>query len=433
MATTPTLISTSGNTWTTTTGTARTTGSVSWVAGDVIIVVGITEDNTTATLGTPTGTGLSFTLVTSTNTASTCKAYVWQAKPIASGSSTINSTASGALMANIQAYVYRSSAGVGATAAVVTGTALTNSLTRTYDNSAVLWVAGDYGAGVLGTTVASPTGTVDQAARVAGSATHFAVHYGNQGTAGATSYGISGFTSAGVLTKIAIEVLPNLPRFLQGTTASDGTTGTATTAAITTTAGNFMVVTVANDSALTTSITAVSDSKGNSYTRTQTPVANTATVEMWYARIATGGSSHTVSATWNTGNTTRCVVLAQEFAGFDGTPTLDKTSSTTGTSTTASGGTTATTTQAIELVVAGFVHGSTTSAFTLGTGYTNLTTVNVANAAAAQESKQVSATAAMTGTATIAASRDWAGMLATFYDAPAGASPYTKGNFFAFF
>jgi hypothetical protein len=69
-----------------------------------------------------------------------------------------------------------------------------------------------------------------------------------------------------------------------------------------------------------------------------------------------------------------------------------------------------------QVVVGGFGHASTTSAFTAGSGYSNLVTQNVAAAAVAQESKIVAATGAQTATATIAASRAWGAIVATFQD-----------------
>lgn len=209
--------------------------------------------------------------------------------------------------------------------------------------------------------------------------------------------------------------------FVTGATAS-ATASPATTGALagTVVAGQLIVVTITDDSGTLNSVSAVTDNKGNVYLPTQTPISNSAVVQQWYTKVFTGGTGVTVSATWNTGTTGRVTMEAQYFNGFTGTPTLDQVSNTTGTSTTASGGTTPATTVAAELVVLGVAHAGATSAFSLGTGYTNQTTVNVANAAGAQSSKVVAATGAQTGTATIAASRAWAGMLATFYDAAIG-------------
>lgn len=217
------------------------------------------------------------------------------------------------------------------------------------------------------------------------------------------------------------------PQFIIGNTASN-TTGTATTGSLgTTQAGNLIVLTVVDDGAGTTEITGVTDNKSNTYTKvpitgTNNVLTNAASTQMWYAPLTAGGAGHTVTVAWNTAATARTTVVAQYFIGFNNTPTLDVQVSTTGTSTSANPGTTPSTNHAPELVVIGAGHASTTSAFTLGSGYTNLTTVSVANAQIAQESKTVAATGTQTGVLTIAASRAWGAINATFYDASAGVS-----------
>jgi hypothetical protein len=106
----------------------------------------------------------------------------------------------------------------------------------------------------------------------------------------------------------------------------------------------------------------------------------------------------------------------------------------TGSSVTANPGTTAATTNANELIVIGAGHGGTASAFSLGAGFTNLSTVNVANAAVGQESKVVASTGTQTGTMTIALSRTWQAGISTFYDNAGGGPPPTPTNlFFAMF
>jgi hypothetical protein len=212
--------------------------------------------------------------------------------------------------------------------------------------------------------------------------------------------------------------------FVAGNTASDNT-GVATTGSLgTTVAGQLIVITISDDSAGATSVTSVTDSFGNTYTKvpiaagTNSVLLNSSSTQMWYAVLAVGkaGASHTVTVNWSTAATGRVTVAAQYFNGFTGTPTLDQKLGATGTSTTASPGTTGTLTTANELVVVGAGHASTTSAFTAGAGMTNLSTQNVANAAVGQVSKVVAATTAVTGTLTIAASRAWGAIIATFYD-----------------
>lgn len=210
-----------------------------------------------------------------------------------------------------------------------------------------------------------------------------------------------------------------------------GTTGNAAASPTTTTAfgvtlgvGQLLVASTSDDSGLATNgVTGVTCSDGTTLTRIPgASGAGSVSLSMWYGVVVAGGASKTVAAAWNVGNTGRLTIAAQVFNGFTGTPTLDQVSTTGSTGTAVSSNATPATTQSAEIVVGGAAHAGTASAFSLGTGYTNLSTVNQANAAVAQESKVVAATGAQTATFTIAASRDWEAGVATFYDLVAGAS-----------
>lgn len=204
--------------------------------------------------------------------------------------------------------------------------------------------------------------------------------------------------------------------FKQSTNGNATSSPTVTTAfSSSVSVGDLIVVTTSDDSGVT-SVSAVTDSKGNTYARIVV-VGSTSSYQRWYTVVQTGGSSFTVSATWNTGNTGRCTLVAQEFNGFIGTPILDKSSTNGSTSTSATSGATSSTTRNQELVVGGLSYASTASTVTLGTGYTNLDGVNAANASVAQESQVVSVTAAQTATFTIGASRAYIAGVDTFYDA----------------
>lgn len=209
--------------------------------------------------------------------------------------------------------------------------------------------------------------------------------------------------------------------FFQGTTCS-GTTSpvTSTNFASTVVAGDLMVVTVVDDSGIAEPAMTVTDNGtggSNTYTRIADTLANdTGTETMWYAPVVHGGAAFHIIVTNAGGAFARLTCVAQEFNGFTGTPTFDKVSAfTSGSSVSPLSLTSDTLTQANELVVGGFAHYATVSVFSLGTGYTNLGTVSVANAAIAQESKVVSATTAVTAGATIAAAREWNAYVATFY------------------
>jgi hypothetical protein len=221
--------------------------------------------------------------------------------------------------------------------------------------------------------------------------------------------------------------------FVAGATASD-TTGTALTGSLgTTVAGQLIVITVSDDGAGTTEITSITDSFGNTWTKvpnggTNNVLTNGSSTQMWYAVLGVGkaGAAHTVTANWNTAATGRVTVAAQYINGFTGTPTLDQSTGAIGTSTSASPGTTGSTTQANEIIVIGSGHAGVSAAYSLGAGYTNLTTVAVANAGVGQESKVVAATGTQTGTMAIATSQSWGAIIATFYDAASGPAPMPK-------
>lgn len=205
--TAPTVAATSGNTWSVVTGTSRATGSVSWQTGDIIVVIGGSESNS-ITLGVPTATGLTFTQLLATNTASTCRGYIWTATAGSSSSGAITSVASsGGFMTNVQAWVIRGSSGVGASTSIASGSADTLSLTRTGTDSLVLMGLFDFGAtnDVAVTGVPSSGFHQEQATFVTGAATMFAVDWDGQGAPGATSYGIAAFTTPDVLTKVLVE------------------------------------------------------------------------------------------------------------------------------------------------------------------------------------------------------------------------------------
>jgi hypothetical protein len=209
-ATPPTLVGSSAATFTTG-NTARTTGSLSWVSGDIILVFGMTADNL-VTLTTPTGSGLTFAALTGTPTsaASSAKGYAWSATASGSASGAISSTqsgGSGTAGSGIVAYVYRGSDGLG-TPAVSTslGATTTQNLTRAQANSAVAQIWGDFNAVNDVVVTWTPSGqTEDVATNVSGQATFFAANWGDQGSTGTTAYGFSGF-AGGDMTAITVEI-----------------------------------------------------------------------------------------------------------------------------------------------------------------------------------------------------------------------------------
>lgn len=214
--------------------------------------------------------------------------------------------------------------------------------------------------------------------------------------------------------------------FVAGATASDAT-GVATTGSLGTVAvGQLVVVTVTDDSAGTTTQGVPTDNAGNTYTRVGALILNTITVGLYYSKITVGNAALAVKDTWSTAAASNLSMAAQYFNGFTGTPTLDQSTTTgTGSSTAATPATTSATVNANELVVIGAGFGGATTTQTLGTGYTNLSAINFANASSGQESKVVAATGTQTGVITLGASRAWGAAIATFQDVTGGAAAAT--------
>ena len=207
----PTLVDYQQSDWTTQTAGDEVTPTVTWQAGDLVLVFGSTEAGTNATLNTPTATGLSFSLVTSINTAdfNDTANYLWSATAGSNGSGAITATRgdSGTNARGIAAFVYRGSNGLGNTATLDNSANKAISLTRVSDNSATAVVLGDWNA-VNDTTVTSSPGSGTQrvAQFVTGAATFFLFDWGDQGATGTTSYGIGNHTGTVDMSGIAVEV-----------------------------------------------------------------------------------------------------------------------------------------------------------------------------------------------------------------------------------
>lgn len=224
---------------------------------------------------------------------------------------------------------------------------------------------------------------------------------------------------------------------------SQSTTGTSTAGSgsfaltafgSTVTVGNAIIVIACSDGNAVSQITGVTDSKSNTYVKmaetVNTGQATERYVSAWLAKVTTGGTSNVVTVTYNSASSTNGAAVAQEFSGFTGTPTLDKTAgggSTTAT-TTPTTATTAATTQANAIVVGGFVANSTIASFTAGSGYSNAASGLVSNSSACMESKIVAATGTQVATATFGTSRAYGAIIVTVYDATGGGANTT--NFF---
>ena len=187
-------------------GANETTGTATWQANDLIIVVGGTESDVT-TLNTPTATGLTFSLVISTGGVDNSPTYLWQATAASSGSSAISSVNDGLGCSGISAFVYRDSDGLGNNNFITGVTDKTISLTRGQANSSVVVVLVDFNATADVTTDPTPSGGVEREEdTLALRYTWWVTSWGNQGSAGTTSYGITNHTGDVDMSGIVVEI-----------------------------------------------------------------------------------------------------------------------------------------------------------------------------------------------------------------------------------
>jgi hypothetical protein len=173
------------------------------------------------------------------------------------------------------------------------------------------------------------------------------------------------------------------------------------------TAGNLNVVAVGwNDT--TSTVTSVSDSRGNVYVQAGTLVTGTGLRQaLYYAKNVVGGTN-TVTVAFNQAAAFVDVRIL-EYSGLDPTSPLDVTAGAAGSGTTANSGA-ATTTSANELV---FGAGVTQSSFTAaGTGFTLRTITNPDGDIA--EDQGVTATGSYSATGAISSAKPWVMQMATF-------------------
>jgi hypothetical protein len=192
--------------WQLSTTPRSVSSSVSWETGDVIIVHGGVADDGDS-LATPTVAGLTFALVLeSVPNADSCRSYVWAATAASPGSGTVEGSkpGGGSTTWGIAVEVWHGTDGVG-NSATNTSTTKTVSLTRGFENSGVSYGGFDWSASSAAATWTPSGQTVIESS---GDDTNYGIHvayWGDQGAAGATSYGISS-ASSGDFAKVAVEV-----------------------------------------------------------------------------------------------------------------------------------------------------------------------------------------------------------------------------------
>ena len=181
------------------------------------------------------------------------------------------------------------------------------------------------------------------------------------------------------------------------------------------TAGNLNIVAVGwNDT--TSTVTSVSDSRGNTYTQAGTTVTGTGLRQaIYYAKNIAAGSN-TVTVAFNQA-AAYVDVRVLEYSGLDTASPLDVTAGAAGNSNSANSGT-ATTTSANELI---FGAGMTASGFNAaGTGFTSRIITSTDGDIA--EDKVVSSTGSNSATGSLSSSAPWVMQMATFRASGQGAT-----------
>lgn len=188
-------------------GGARTTASFTWLTGDVLYAIGTTEDNGT-TMTTPVAVGLTFSLVSDTNTGSNCRVYLWSATAASGSSGVIASTVSSINAGGLQVWQYRGGDGAGTPVVLVGQTAKTYNLTRAGTDSHVIGGWGDWNQvnDVAVTPSPSTDGTILVSTALAGRADFFGADWINQGATGTTAYGMANHTGTVKIAVILMEV-----------------------------------------------------------------------------------------------------------------------------------------------------------------------------------------------------------------------------------
>lgn len=218
---------------------ASTTASFTWQSGDVFHILGITEDNGSTTLTLPTTAGSNMGTVsniTTTNTASSCKAYYWRATATGSGSGTFSSNIDNVGAAGgIAVWQYRATDGQG-TPATRLGTAdLTVDVTRGQVNSHVISIQGDWNQTADVTTDPTPATNANerQAEAFTGKCDVFVNSWGDQSGTGTTAYGITNHSGGAKMTQIAVEIFGSSGGVTNASTTPTGASSTGVVGGIT--------------------------------------------------------------------------------------------------------------------------------------------------------------------------------------------------------
>jgi hypothetical protein len=202
--TAPTLVSyTQAASWITG-GASKSTASVSWNSGDLIVACGGAESN--GGLGTPTATGLTFSSVRSNAAANTASSQLAYATAASTSSSTITMAYSGSAGEHwgFGVWVFRSHGGTGNSAEQHTSTRTVSLTPAGGAHSAMVYCTFDYAAATAQTVTPTPT-DARQAAQDTNHYTLYVDDLTDQASSGANPYGIGG-TGSGPFSIVVLEV-----------------------------------------------------------------------------------------------------------------------------------------------------------------------------------------------------------------------------------
>lgn len=215
--------------WNTT--TSPKTATATTAAGDILVVLGATEDST-ATLGTPTGNSHTYTLRQSVVVTDYCTAYGWTTPATAGTGWTLSVARTGSGRWGFTALRFSGSAGVGTSAKTnVSSGAPSLNITTTQANSALLVIVSDWNAvdgasrtwrTVNGTTPTAGNGLERTYFRNSIAMTAYVAYYPDVGAAGLKTVGLSA-PAGQKYSIIAVEVLGTAGGVNHSASATDAT------------------------------------------------------------------------------------------------------------------------------------------------------------------------------------------------------------------
>lgn len=190
-------------------------------------------------------------------------------------------------------------------------------------------------------------------------------------------------------------------------------------------AGNSIIVACGNSSVTSGDVSGVTDTQGNLYVKAFTNSnASVGDLELWYTSNIKGGAN-TVTVAYTTG--VSCAVIAREYYGTAyPISILDKQTSNTGNSSSLSSGSTGQTAQSYELLIGvGLI--PLTDTFSVGAGYTNLTTLNgPAVISLGMEDQFIASSGIYSATFGANIGVQWVCGIGTFFLAPTGTTTSTS-------